>query len=432
MPIMSTVRTMSAGAPHALCEAFLRVGYYLSSAIIIPYCLWVYAMERGSFSRIPVTLGVLLLCTATFFLYFTTTIRFRLRFSRRKALVLALLVPLLGIGFVGVLSIILFSYLCEAVNYRRERRGLARMSPSSPLGVGLVVALAVVVFPLLNEMYFRGAQTTLWHPDYNKQNVFFEINEEGFRGPRIPIERNDTPRLLFLGDSTAFGWPYRYEESFPFLVKTILEDRGIDVEILNAASIGQGIGQIRHQLPYFLEYRPDVTFLMTGVHYLRADEDYQRILREGVSRETRWRPFLFMPPMLVELAAFSVTTSPIITGLSSSQSATDEPSYQSEGPPFETHLRAVLRQVSESGTRLHVLDYPTSEIERRIQDDIRRVAQETGTEYIPLGDLIGDKLKDQMFDGIHPNRVGHRLIAEEIARVVASALAANAPDSTTR
>ena len=73
-----------------------------------------------------------------------------------------------------------------------------------------------------------------------------------------------------------------------------------------------------------------------------------------------------------------------------------------------------------------ILDKP------KVKPAPRRVAQETGTEYIPLGDLIGDKLKDQMFDGIHPNRVGHRLIAEEIARVVASALAANAPDSTTR
>ena len=414
VPIMKLARTTSLWGARTLREVLLRVGYFLSSAIILPYCFWVYFLEWGSFSRVPVSVGILLLGVVTFFLYFSTKIRFRFRFSWLKTFLAALLFAILGVGFAGVLSIILFSYFCEAVSYRRERRGLTRLSFNPNLGVGLVIVLALVVFPLLNEMYFRGTQVKIWSPDYNRQNFFYRINEDGFRGPKVPIERSDTPRLLFLGDSSPFGWPYRYEESFPFIVKAILEARGIDVEVINTATIGQSIGQIRQQLPYFLEYRPDVVFLMTGIHYLRADQDFQRILAEGVSRDTRWRPFLILPPMFVELLIFSLQSSPLF--------ATVNAYYQSELESFKTHLRAVVQQTRDSGAHLYLVDYPTPGAERQIQDAIRRVGQETGTDYIPLFDLIGNEIKNQVHDRIHPNRKGHRLIAEEIARVAADAL----------
>jgi lysophospholipase L1-like esterase len=272
------------------------------------------------------------------------------------------------------------------------------------------MVLALFVFPLLNEMYFRGTQSKIISPDYNKQNFFYEINENGFRGPTVPIERSKTPRLLFLGDSTAFGWPYRYEESFPFIVKSILKALGSDVEIVNAASVGQSIGQIRQQLPYFLEYKPDLVLLMTGVHYHRADKDFQRILEDGVSRDTQWRPFIVLPPMLIEIFIFSLTTSPVFSTKKEGKVST--PELES----FKVHLRAVVQQIRDSGARLYLVDYPTPGAERRVQDEIRRVAQETGTDYIPLFELLNSE--HLRHDPIHPNREGHRLIAEEIARVV--------------
>ena len=102
----------------ALRAAFLRVGLFASSAIIIPYSIWEYIQEPGSFSRIPVTIGVLLLCVLSFILYFSTTIRFSFRFSWRKAVWAALLFALLGLGFAGVLSITLFPYVCEVNAFR--------------------------------------------------------------------------------------------------------------------------------------------------------------------------------------------------------------------------------------------------------------------------------------------------------------------------
>jgi lysophospholipase L1-like esterase len=401
-----------------LRQAFVRGGYFVSSAIFIPYCIWVYVVEPRSFSRIPVTFGVLLLGVVTFILYFSTTLRFRLRFSWRKTLVAALLFAITGVGFVGILSVIFVSYLCEALAYGVARRGLPRPSFSPNLGVVLVVVQALVVFPLLSELYFRGAEVRIWHPDYNKENLFYAVNRDGFRGPRVPLERSHTPRFLFLGDSSPFGWPYRYEESFPFIVQAILKARGIDIEIINAATIGQSDGEIREQLPYLLKYRPDLVFLMTGIHYLRAAEDYQRIEKEGVSRDTRWHPHLIVPPMLAELLAFAIVTSPIFHKSSDDNVA----AHQRELESFKTQLRAVVQQVRASGARLYLVDYPTPGAPRQVQDEIRRVAEETGTDYIPLFELIGKQIQRHLHDTIHPDPEGHRLIAQEIAKTAVDAL----------
>lgn len=416
---------------RTLREAFVRVGYFVSSAVLLPYAFWQYVIERGSFSRIPVTIGILLLCVTTFLLYFSTTVRFRVRFLWRRLLLAALLFAILGVGFAAVLSIIVLSYLCEAINHGWERRGFTRLSFHPNLGAALVLVQALVVFPLLNDMYFPGTLVSIWHPDYNRQNVFYGINSDGFRGPIVPVERSHTPRLLFIGDSSPFGWPYRWEEAFPFLVKDILKARGLDVEVINAATIGQSDGEIRAQLPYYLKYQPDLVFMMTGIHYRRADQDYQRILAQGVSRQTGWRPRFAVPPMLVELLVFSIASSPVLA-MQHKPSADRVAEEERELRSFEAQLRAVVQQIHDSGTHLYLVDYPTPGAERRVENVVRRVAQETGTDYIPLFDLIGNQIKSQLHDRTHPNREGHRLIAEEIATIAADALKAGTPSPAKR
>jgi hypothetical protein len=89
---------------------------------------------------------------------------------------------------------------------------------------------------------------------------------------------------------------------------------------------------------------------------------------------------------------------------------------------FAGQLRAVLQEIRDSGTHLYLVDYPTPGAERRVETEVRRIAQETGTDYIPLFDLIGNQIKGKLHDSIHPDRDGHRLIAEHIARVAAGAL----------
>jgi lysophospholipase L1-like esterase len=404
---------------RSLRQAVLRIGYCVSGAIILPYAFWVYTQERGSFSRILVTAALLLLCIVTFYLYFATGLSWRPRFSWRSAFFAALLFAFLGLGFGGVLSVALFSWLCELVAYLVRRRG-KQLSVHPNAGVALVAVLVMAVFPLLHDMYFHGTQARVWHPDYNKQNVFYGINRDGLRGPIVPVARSQRPRLLFLGDSSPFGYPYRYDESFPFVVGDVLRRRGLDVEIVNGAGIGQSDGEIREQLPFMLRYKPDLVFLMTGIHYHRAGQDYARLQANPAPRRTGWRPVLGVPPMLIELMVFSIATSPVHLILKSRGNAAAE--RERNLSSFTTLLQATTQEIRASGTRLFLVDYPTPGAERQVQDIVRQVALQTGTEYIPLFDMLGREIKDHLHDRIHPDREGHRLIAEAIAEVAAAAL----------
>jgi hypothetical protein len=63
-----------------------------------------------------------------------------------------------------------------------------------------------------------------------------KINSRGLRGPVIPYER--TPgqlRLLFIGDSIAFGYGVRDEEVVTARVGALLEGHGLSAEVINAS-----------------------------------------------------------------------------------------------------------------------------------------------------------------------------------------------------
>ena len=425
-PAVALPAAPSRGALRTAGRALLVVVYALSAAILVPYAVWVFAIESESFSRLPVIGGIIALCALNATLYFASELRFRARFSWKKAVLLAGLFMVLGLGFAGVLSVIAFSYLCEGLARISAARGRARPAFRMRIGVAAALLLTLVAFPWLNDMYFRGTQAKLLHPDYNRRNVFYAVNRAGFRGPEIAIARSTRPRLMFLGDSSPFGWPYEYQESFPFLVESLLVNGGVNAEVINAATIGQSIGAIRTQLPYYLEYRPDVVFLMTGIHYHRADTDYQRIQREGASRETGWRPFLGVPPMLVELMVFSLGSSPLFGRRGEKQDAASRPR---EVASFKDHLRAVIAEIQRSGAQLYLVEYPTPGAERVVQNEIRLLAAELDVPYIPLFDAIGKELANHLHDETHPDREGHRMIAREIAPVAAQAVRTPRPSA---
>src|SRR6185436_498794 len=286
-PTRRLTRLAHQAAPR-LSRLVLIAGFYMSAAIVLPYSAWVYLHELRSFSRIPVSLTLTLLCILAGGVYFASGMRFRVRFLWSRALLTAFLLILLGVGMLGVLSAVLVAYACEGYSRLRERRGLQRPVVRTKMGLALVAILLVVIYPLLTDMYYRGTQAAMWHPDYNKRNIFFGVNRDGLRGPLVPVARSGKARLLFLGDSSPFGWPYAAEDAFPAVVEAMLRKRGMDVEVINAATIGQSDGSIRQQLPFYLSFKPDAVLLMTGIHYRRAQDDYERLVKENAPRDTRW------------------------------------------------------------------------------------------------------------------------------------------------
>lgn len=64
-------------------------------------------------------------------------------------------------------------------------------------------------------------------------DLVYRINNLGFRGPDISVEKLDNPRIAFIGDSFTFGWGVEEEESWIGL----LRESHPDLDLLN---LGRG------------------------------------------------------------------------------------------------------------------------------------------------------------------------------------------------
>jgi lysophospholipase L1-like esterase len=99
----------------------------------------------------------------------------------------------------------------------------------------------------------------------NWGGVPVKINRKGLRGPEINYERNTSSvRILYLGDSVTFGYKLKsHEESFPYIIESILEEtKNIDIETINAAVDGYSPWQEQIYLEKEgIKYSPDIVIL---------------------------------------------------------------------------------------------------------------------------------------------------------------------------
>ena len=110
-----------------------------------------------------------------------------------------------------------------------------------------------------------GARTTL----AISGDVVYEINADGFRGPRVPPARDaDALRILVLGDSLAFGYGVAEEESFARRLEKLLDaERPTEVLNLgvcgyspwNEAALLDGLG---------IRFRPDIVLVQFCINDL--------------------------------------------------------------------------------------------------------------------------------------------------------------------
>ncbi|HJP39517.1 MAG TPA: SGNH/GDSL hydrolase family protein [Gammaproteobacteria bacterium] len=87
--------------------------------------------------------------------------------------------------------------------------------------------------------------------------VQVETNSDGLRDREYPVERTDSYRIIFLGDSLTFGWGAKREETFEYLLEERLS-KTHNAEILN---FGIGNYNTVQQVNLFrekgLKYKPD-------------------------------------------------------------------------------------------------------------------------------------------------------------------------------
>jgi len=113
------------------------------------------------------------------------------------------------------------------------------------------------------------------------------LNNDGFRGKSLPIERRDgIARIVSCGDSTTFGACVRADQAYTPLLENKLNARGVVVEALNAGVPGTNLWQQTLLFERRLQnYRPDLVILYTAPN-LRAD---LARLRGGLRSGAIWR-----------------------------------------------------------------------------------------------------------------------------------------------
>ena len=269
----------------------------------------------------------------------------------------------------------------------------------------------------MNAMYGIHGGLRQITPLVLMQSPFYGINADGFRGPAVSRAKPEgVVRLLFLGDSSTFGWPYGYRDIYPHLVGELLAERsGQPVEILDAGIPGQSIVQIRNKLARQLEFDPDVVLLMDGIHFEKTLAHLEDARQDPGPHDDHAFRLRFYPPVLPELLILGAVSHPLVT---SCGGPTDTAALRTRGAENEQlaaeQLGGLADDLRSRGIPLILLEYPSRQVVPPARRQQQALALQDGVSWLPLLQLFPNDDSYSFCDGIHPDRDGHRRIAEAI------------------
>jgi len=254
------------------------------------------------------------------------------------------------------------------------------------------------------------------------------INSLGLRGPEPPVEKPPgTLRLLFIGDSSVYGVGTHDEATFYHTAVASIAARfpDRDVDYLVGAIPGYSSYHSRILLDRLLVYEPDIVIFYVGAYNDHARGRYYRDadIPKRMARRFAWWHRIHTVEA-VELVS-NVFYRKFIRKLRSKENKARVPPWE-----FEENMRAMLRKTFDAGAEAVVLlpPYAASLLERRptipqYQEILARTAEEFGAAHTSLQAVFERATEDertlyQEHDDYHPSVLGHRLIGEEIGRLL--------------
>ena len=281
----------------------------------------------------------------------------------------------------------------------------------------------------------------LTHPRFRLQNGW--LARHRLRSGEHALEPPaGTRRVMFLGASCTWGFrmPGAAGLDYPSVLRSLLaaEDGG-PVEVLNAAYPGAtGFVLLRVFRDALVQYRPDVLVLslyFADAHQLtQADEEacYARITAPGYERG----PLSWLAT-LATLRADQARRERLLAQFEEAPGSV-EPRWtgpaDAGSPPacWEDTLRAFAAVCREQDVGLVLLFEPVADDAPRLWkteflDVMRRVGRDEGVPVVdPRLALERSAPRPPFLDLVHPNPLGHRVMALQIAPVVRKLLAARA------
>lgn len=276
----------------------------------------------------------------------------------------------------------------------------------------------------------------------------FEVHstEKGFRTlPEKPQSIDPTKRITLFGDSSTFGWGVDAHESYPFLLPEELHKKNVEqgYEIANFAMPGDSseFGRL-----VFDRYAPsemgDIAILSFGANDARLSSVPHR------SQVARFKEQAGLQRLRTSLTAHSAFVRLIDKALAPAPQQSD-PTHRTFAVPlkrYKANMRYMIRKSFEYGANEVMLvavcsPAPYARALKRVaqkEEALFYNAQVNLRHLIPslqkekkyssmvkeMKDSYGGLLKKQPIlyvtsDGCHPNKIGNRVIAKRLAKMLA-------------
>jgi lysophospholipase L1-like esterase len=334
---------------------------------------------------------------------------------------------------------------------RRRRVLFAAVAVISSAAILLAIAVAIDV--LMHRRVQRQAGVNVW----------------GYRGPTVGRKHTGETRIVALGGSTAFGYGLPWNEAWPFYLERLLDaDGGRQCSVINLGAPGQGAYGFTADLADYAYLQYDVAILYEGYNDLGRPMDFDRT--EGVVNHYQWRrqspvfrltgyfPILplvfrekamqlraggdldaayrgevhFTPGLATRASASALSNAAAVADslerrlgrLTEAPALSHAPLDRSTWSSYVESVVAAVRAARARRAAVVVAGQPYLtdahvEQQRALAAALHaRFKDDPGVRYVDLGTVIDIHDRNFVYDGLHLNAAGNRIIAEHLVHPV--------------
>ncbi|MGN7612347.1 SGNH/GDSL hydrolase family protein [Magnetococcales bacterium HHB-1] len=277
--------------------------------------------------------------------------------------------------------------------------------------------------------------------------VVLRVGEHRFRGfLGDPVPEKGVGRLISIGDSCTFG-PFLPGQPYPMVLERALNQRGVQVEVINAGVEGYRVENGLWILKQVLALRPDAVTLYLGWNdlyqpYETVSIGYYSRLYQVMFRGMRW----FRKRVFGETAYAQDQLARVVENDPEALSVWLQKMYYV--PTFIETYRLLVRSFKEAGVKPVILTlpglyYPPSEqpfseriiqaghlpptsdnavafawVVHRYNQALIALAKEEQVSWIDLADWSVDAFKPReryFIDGVHLSEVGYHMVGAYLA-----------------
>jgi lysophospholipase L1-like esterase len=292
---------------------------------------------------------------------------------------------------------------------------------------------------------FEGDPLLLWRLKPNLNHAVWDFtvvstNAQGFRADYpIVAKPAGTFRIVCLGDSVTFGyrvppvWPdkpndYNPEwQPFPMLLEQELRKANPSrhIEVFPMAVPGytshQGLAWLRRDIDYL---KPDVVIASFGWNDASASD-----VPDRVAIDTRWSPVAIR--WLIDHSQAFAHATRWLRSRNGPAAVVRMPAPRVSEAEYVNNFKAIVDLVRDHGARVVVIgapyrdsvtNPPEAQLMTRYRAELRTAMQQRQVPYLEVLELTeAAGSVNQGFFGelIHPNHMGHRLLASELLKLMA-------------